>query len=719
MKFWLLTTEYPPFYGGGISTYCYFTAKMLAQAGHSVTVITQDEVTRDFAITDEAERIRVVRFNANRDGLHTFLGYAARLSYAFAGMVRKLIGDEGKPDFIEAQDYLGIAYYITQFKHTGYEFLSGVPVIVTLHSPVFVYLLYNRVPVSRFPDFWTGEMEKQAIAAADALISPTSFMVDEIKKHMSLPGKQPGVIANPFEGEGRLSTAFERNKIVYYGKLSPQKGSFELLENFRKLWDNGFQHALHIIGGTDIVFHPEMRTMGQLVKEKYAAYLTQELLQLHGKIKPTAIKQYLGDAHVIIVPSIVDNMPYVVMEAMSLGKIVLASRQGGQSEMIEEGVTGFLFDHNEPSTFRTQLDKILSLEDDEMQRIGANACQAVKKHYAFETIRGKKIQFLEQIKENAVSNNYFPFLHQEKAGPLAETLCTQNLLSVVVPFYNMGNYIEECVRSVIDSSYNKIELLIINDGSTDAASIEKLRAFSTSDNITIINRSNEGLAATRNYGAGIAKGEFLAFLDADDKVAPLYYEKAIHALRQNTNVSFAGSWVKYFENSNDTWPTFTPQPPYALVHNPVNSSGLVYKKTAFLSGGLNDKKVDYGMEDYESVISMLRHGFNGVILPEVLFFYRVRTGSMFRKISNVKLLYSNKYITEKHTLYYSKFATQIINLLNANGPGYLYDNPTFETRISTRARHESVLFFKLKSFIKRNERIKRIVLTFKKFIPNL
>jgi glycosyltransferase involved in cell wall biosynthesis len=716
LNYWLLTTEYPPFHGGGISTYCYFTAKMLAAAGDRVTVFVQDDSVTDYALSEPAPGITLIRFNCNRNGLHGSLGYTARLSYAFADMVRTIIEQKGKPDFIEAQDYQGIAYYLTQFKHAGYAFMADIPILVTLHSPAFIYLEYNRVPTYRFPDFWTGEMEKQAIVAADLLISPTRFLVEEIQRYVDLTGKEVRILANPYEGPGNkeLTGSFQRNKIVYYGKLSPQKGSFELLAYFKELWDNGFPHPLHIVGGTDIVYHPEMQTMGQLVNERYSNYIAKGLLQLHGKIQPSQIKEYLQDAHVILVPSIVDNLPYVVMEAMSLGKIVLASRQGGQREMIEEAVSGFLFDHRDPASFARQLEKVLSLTNDEMQRIGINACQRVHNDYSYDVILAKKKEILEYSKSIPSNRAHFPFLYQEDTrSPVAEP-AGDDLLSVVVPYYNMGDYIEECIRSVLGSTYKHLEVLVINDGSTDPASIEKLNLIARLENVRVFHHKNQGLAFTRNYGAELAKGTFLAFLDADDKVAPTYYEKAVVALQRNRNVHFAGAWVKYFGNSTQLWPTFTPQPPFVLVHNPVNSSGLVYKRAAFLAGGLNDKQVDYGLEDYESVVSMLHGGYNGIVLPEPLFHYRVRTGSMIRNISMEKLLYSNKYINEKHADYYAKFAPQVINLLNANGPGYLFDNPTFEVRVVTRRAGESIILLKIKALVKRNEQLKKIALTIKK-----
>jgi len=245
LNYWLLTTEYPPFHGGGISTYCHFTAQMLVEQGHSVTVFVQDDSIGDHLVSDTADGIALVRWNSNRNKLHASLGYAARLSYGFADIVRLFIEKGWQPDIIEAQDYLGIAYYLTQMKHLGYPFLKDIPIVITLHSPAFIYLDYNRVPTWRFPDFWTGEMEKQAIKAADLLISPTRFLVEEIGRYMDISDKQVHVLANPYAGEddsdensrgedgpdeaaGRSQAVigkktggrrFIRNKIVYYGLM--------------------------------------------------------------------------------------------------------------------------------------------------------------------------------------------------------------------------------------------------------------------------------------------------------------------------------------------------------------------------------------------------------------------------------------------------------------------------------------------------------------------
>src|SRR5687768_17573684 len=116
MKYWLLTTEYPPFFGGGISTYCHYTALMLSAKGHEVTVFINDAAVNDFEISFQ-DKVRIVRFNPLRSKTFSFLGHVTNISYEFAMIVKEFIGKEGRPDILEAQEYLGIAYYLLQFKY--------------------------------------------------------------------------------------------------------------------------------------------------------------------------------------------------------------------------------------------------------------------------------------------------------------------------------------------------------------------------------------------------------------------------------------------------------------------------------------------------------------------------------------------------------------------------------------------------------------------------
>lgn len=91
-------------------------------------------------------------------------------------------------------------------------------------------------------------------------------------------------------------------------------------------------------------------------------------------------------------------------------------------------------------------------------------------------------------------------------------------ISVVVPVYNVETYLEECLNSIINQTFSDIEIICINDGSTDS-SLDILNDYSKKDDrIKIINQENKGLGATRNKGIDLAKGKYIFFIDSDDYI---------------------------------------------------------------------------------------------------------------------------------------------------------------------------------------------------------
>ena len=716
MKYWLLTTEYPPFFGGGISTYCKFTAQMLSDKGHEVSVFINDTSVQNFEITT-SKKIRTIRFNPSRTNSSSFLGHVTNISYEFADIIKEFIGKEGKPDIIEAQEYLGIAYYLLQYKKLLYDWCKDVPVLITMHSPSFLYMEYNHVSQYRYPNYWICEMERFCLQAADHVISPSQFMVDELLKRFELKNKEVTIIPNPFFVGGYFNPIEEKerpNEIVFFGKLTVQKGAFKLLEYFKNLWDSAFTRPLFLLGGQDIVYHPDGKTMGDIIRKKYKTYIDQGLLILEDRIEPASVAKRLAKAEVVIIPSCNDNLPYVVFEMMALGKVLLVSKQGGQFEVIEDGKDGFIFDHEHPETFATQLHKILILSDDERKIMAQNAVEKVSSVYNLDNIYNQKFEVLNKLLKEQKSTSVFPFIRQNSIdhfnidhAPGFE----KDLLSIIIPYFNMGFYIDDTIQSALAINYSPKEIIIINDGSNEKESLESLNRYRNIAGIKVVDSINKGLATSRNAGALLAQGEYIAFLDADDKVDSTYYSKAIKVLKQYDNVHFVGAWTKYFENANATWPTFTPEPPIILCHNMVNSSALVYKRNAFIAAGQNATDMMFqGLEDYESVIALLSKGYPGVVLPETLFYYRVRQNSMIRAISTNKKLLLYEYISKKHSEFYANFGAEVFNLLNANGPGYELDNPSLDYAVYLKNPLLNKFANKAVAIIKNNPRLKKAAL---------
>ena len=710
MNYWLLTTEFPPIHGGGISTYCWHTAKMLAEKGHAVTVFVNDYSITAIHRDSPLQNIEIVRFHPNQVSRGEILGTDARLSIEFAHVVELEMDQKGVPDFLETQDYMGIGYYTLQKKKLLYPKFKELKVLMTMHAPSFLYFEYNQVPHYKFPDYWTGEMEKASIRMADLVVSPSQYLIDELTPRMNLVDKNPIRIFNPYLNEWTSGDIpeFDEYDLVFFGKLTPQKGGLEMLSYLKSMWDKGFDKCITIIGGGQHFFYPVQADMIDYIKKKYKIYIDKGLIRFEGNMKPDLLKERLKKAHVIIMPSIVDNLPYAVLESMAMGKIVLTSKNGGHTEILEHNKSGFIFDHQKKKSFEQTLTTILEKNKEELIHIGKEAQKAVKNTTNYDVVYTQKLQELDKLAQSEVLSNTFDFIEIIKKTKVTKDTSNEveGLLSLVIPYYNMGNYIDDTLNSLEKVNNSNLEIILVNDGSTEEFSIRKLQEIEKKKNITVYHKENEGLSLTRNFGADKAKGEFLAFLDADDMVSPDYYKRAIEVLKHYENVSFVGCWAQYLGESKSTWPTFNPEPPYLLVHNMINSSALVYKKADFLSYGKNDPALIYGMEDYESVISMVKNGARGVAFPELWWQYRIRSNSMAQAFNKNKELYLYAIISDKHQQFFQTYGNKISNLLNQNGPGINYDNPTWG--INGFSNNHWLLKGKVVSILKRNKTLRLI-----------
>lgn len=107
-------------------------------------------------------------------------------------------------------------------------------------------------------------------------------------------------------------------------------------------------------------------------------------------------------------------------------------------------------------------------------------------------------------------------------------------ISVIVPIYNAEKYLERCVKSLIAQTFHDIEILLIDDGSTDASSILCARLKKEDSRIRILHKPNGGLSSARNAGLLAASGAFIGFVDADDTVSPTFLKRFCRRLSSIT-----------------------------------------------------------------------------------------------------------------------------------------------------------------------------------------
>ena len=123
----------------------------------------------------------------------------------------------------------------------------------------------------------------------------------------------------------------------------------------------------------------------------------------------------------------------------------------------------------------------------------------------------------------------------------------KNLISIVVPIYNAETYLNQCIKSIIEQSYKNIEIILINDGSTDDSGIICDEYAQKDIRIKVIHNKNQGVSISRNIGIQEARGEYISFVDADDFISKKYVEILYQLIiKDNAQISTVGN-DEYYE----------------------------------------------------------------------------------------------------------------------------------------------------------------------------
>ena len=222
------------------------------------------------------------------------------------------------------------------------------------------------------------------------------------------------------------------------------------------------------------------------------------------------------------------------------------------------------------------------------------------------------------------------------------------LISVIIPCYNLGAYIDETIQSVLAQTVQDFEILVVDDGSTDVHTANLLASASW-PRTQVFRTPNGGVARARNTLIQRSSARFLCALDADDKLHPQYFEKALAAFEVAPDLTFVSTRLQMFGEQALVFPeNLCCDLPALLTDCPIFSAALVRRDAAVSIGGYDETMTD-GNEDWDFWITLLEKGYRGVILPDILFYYRRRSGSLCDTCTTGEThLRLVEYLTRKH-----------------------------------------------------------------------
>ncbi len=248
------------------------------------------------------------------------------------------------------------------------------------------------------------------------------------------------------------------------------------------------------------------------------------------------------------------------------------------------------------------------------------------------------VESYEQILEQCRSKKARVFASEPPAGPSA----AGPLVSIVVPYYNLPDYLPETLASLAAQTYPNLEVRVINDGSTDPRAIEVFEEQRLLyPQFRFLCQDNAGIGATRNRGLREANGEFFLPVDADNIATPGMVEQFVRALRRRPDVSALTCYILVFGERHhierQDFPTAT-RPVggshvMASLQNIYGDGNAIFRVADFRAVGGYETDRDTSWEDWEAFVKLAHAGYRVDVVPEYLFYYR-HLESGFSKVTN-------------------------------------------------------------------------------------
>lgn len=381
MSWCLVSREFPPFSGGGIGTYAEAFTQALVRAGRTPVVLTVGDGPR----TESLERgVHVVRlplsdgedWSAPHPAVRTPETRAAWQALGPHSVFAMQVADELGSliprfhlDTVEFAD-TGAAGWFALNRRRNLGAYGGVRMVTHVHSPSAWIERVNRRCEPGRAMHELQRMERDQARWSDAVITPSRFMAAWAEASW---GVRASVIRYPFAAAPAPGAFEDEEAVLFVGRLEYRKGIDTLLSAWSRLKPEGVR--LHLVGRDT----PDERT-GVPIGERLISQMPREAalsVVEHGPKSPAEVAALQRGARLVVVPSPEDNFPFTCIEAMSAGRVVVASDTGGTAEMIEDGVSGLIFRAGSATSLAETLGRALALTEDDREEMGQRARERI------------------------------------------------------------------------------------------------------------------------------------------------------------------------------------------------------------------------------------------------------------------------------------------------------------------------------------------------------
>lgn len=540
-------------------------------------------------------------------------------------------------DVLHFHDYKGLGFYTQLARSQGLSFL-GTSIVVQLHGPTRWTLQANEAFFQHLDQLRIDYMERESLRLADDVVSPSQYLLRWLEDHgFDLPAERHRhVIKNVFGGLIRGSSRHGTSRsvaparpvrhLVYFGRHERRKGLTIFLDAVDRVADQlrsqggtvtflgGFGHLDGVPSGLILAERTKnwglpLRIMPSLNRDQAAAWLAGR------------------EETLVVVPSPHENSPYTVLEALALGLPVLSSSSGGAPELYAEEVRPILTCQMTGRSLANRLSHFIE-HGAPAPQLAESAADVEKKWFRFH--------------ENVAWHR--------PVSPAPSGFPNRTPKVVVgITHYERPKKILDAVLSIIAQTYDNIEIVVVDDGSSKpdtVAVLSQVESLLARVGGRLIRQENGYLGAARNTVLRNTTSDYVLFLDDDDVALPTMVETLVKAaitskapattcLNRYMPESIRASCIAD-PQTGDPRPSYLPTGgPLSLAcyENVFGSAVALLERSAIDEVGGYTELVDVGFEDYELFIRLAIAGKKIVVCPETLFLYETGRPSMANRTS--------------------------------------------------------------------------------------
>jgi glycosyltransferase involved in cell wall biosynthesis len=385
--------------------------------------------------------------------------------------------------------------------------------------------------------------------------------------------------------------------ILFAGRLVPQKDPLLMVKVASALKTTGIDFRIHSVGEGVL----KERVRGELS----AQGLEQNVL-LHGP-KPS-IAPWLAGSDLALMTSAFEGVPYVVYEAMAMGVPTIAPALPGVVELMPRDCGRLVTPRDNVAGYVAALSE-LAANPDTRVRLGLNARMHAQEHFSLQEMAQAHGDLYDEVMQkhafDPVRNGR---QHPEPIRCAHRGMRGNPLVSVIVPCFDHGRYLPQCLESIQNQTYPAIETIVVDDASSDPQTRRLLDSLERASEFTVIRLAeNVGPGAARNIALGAAKGRYILPVDADNLLVPGAIAHLVNQLQNaGEQIGYVYPNLQFFGNRSDYFeaPEFNL---HQLLESNYCDTCCLLDRDVFDAGVEYLEKVKVGHEDWDLVLTLGEH----------------------------------------------------------------------------------------------------------------